>query len=243
MDAVLHGCELDGTSLLGANLFGAKMGGANLFNVIMAPEGNPGVPSGAPATSLTSADWWHASPTSWRGTKGEALKKWLLSRYPVAPETNNVPNWADAPVAPAQVNAPVAESPASAARAGRATGGRSVRALFGGTTAPVNTPVARDTESDEEDDSNDSTPLDVHSVRLDTVQVRASGRPGYSDKFNPRDMSAVHDLMSERTDEDLSRVTEDTVQVRTSANPTDLRQNPRVSPSDLLAVQDLMKER
>ncbi|MBC8136888.1 MAG: pentapeptide repeat-containing protein [Fibrella sp.] len=244
MDAVLHGCELDGTSLLGANLFGAKLGGTNLFNVILAPEGNPGVPSGAPAATLSGADWWQASPTSWRGTKGEALKKWLLARYPVPAETGAVPNWNDAPVAVAPINPPVAgESPASAARAGRSTGGRSVRALFGGATAP-NAPVGKDAEAtDDDDDGNDSSPVDVHTVRTDTVQVRASGRPGYSDKFNPRDMSAVHDLMGERTDEDLSRVTEETVQVRTSANPTDLRHNPRVSSSDLLAVKDLMKER
>ncbi len=244
MDAVLHGCEFDGTSLLGANLFGAKLGGANLFNVILTVEVSPGVPSGAPAASLTGADWWQSSPTSWRGTRGESLKKWLLSRYPVPAETRSVPNWADAPAPAATASAvPVNESPASAARAGRATGGRSVRALFGGTTA-THTPVAKDAESvDEDDETGESIPVDVHSVRLDTVQVRASGKPGYGDKFLSRDMSAVHDLMSERTDEDLSCITEDSVQVRTSANPNDLRHNPRVSPGDLLAVKDLMKER
>ncbi|MBC7807015.1 MAG: pentapeptide repeat-containing protein [Akkermansiaceae bacterium] len=243
MDAVLHGSELDGTSLLGANLFGAKLGGTNLFNVILAPEGNPSVPTGAPAASLTGADWWQASPTSWRGGKGEALKKWLLSRYPAPAETGSVPNWNDAP-AGAPVNVPTAaESPVSAARAGRSTGGRSVRALFGGVAAN-SAPVTKDAEiADEEDESSDSIPLDVHTVRTDTVQVRASGRPGYGDTFNPRDMSAVHDLMSERTTEDLTRVTEESVQVRTSANPNDLRHNPRVSSRDLLAVQDLMKER
>jgi hypothetical protein len=242
MDAVLHGCELEGTSLLGANLFGAKMGGANLFNVVLAPEGNPSVPSGAPAATLTGADWGQAAPISWRG-KGEGLKKWLLFRYPEPKATGSLPNWNDAPVTATPTNAPVAgESPASAARAGRATGGRSVRALFAGTPAP-STPVVPDAEQGEEDGNNDSTPVDVHTVRTDTVQVRASGRPGYSDTFNPNDMSAVHDLMSERTNEDLSRVTEDTVQVRTSANPNDLRHNPRVSGNDLLAVKDLMKGR
>lgn len=247
MDAVLHGCELEGTSLLGANLFGAKLGGVNLFNAVLAPEGNPGVPASAPAATLTGADWWQASPTSWRGTKGEGLKKWLLSRYPVPRETGTAPHWNDAPVAAAPANAPVAgESPASAARAGRATGGRSVRALFGGTAAPSTATVASAAEITDdlpEEEADESIPVDVHTVRTDTVQVRASGRPGYSDTFNPRDMSSVHDLMGERTDEDLTRVTEETVQVRTSANPSDLRHNPRVSSNDLLAVKDLMKER
>ncbi|MBC8143833.1 MAG: pentapeptide repeat-containing protein, partial [Armatimonadetes bacterium] len=96
MDAVLHGCELDGTQLLGANLFGTKLGGANLFNAVFAPEGNPGVPSGAPAASLTGADWWRASATSWRGTKGETLKRWLQAHFPKPDEPDPVPAWGDA---------------------------------------------------------------------------------------------------------------------------------------------------
>ena len=229
-----------GTQLLGANLFSAKLGGANLFGAVFSPEGNPGVPSGAPSASLTSADWTKANTTSWRGTKGELLKKWLQSRFPVSSDTDGVPGFHDAPVAanpspvaPASI-APANESPAAAARAGRATGGRSVRALFGGVSAPAHV-----SPKDSEIGDDNAEMVDVNTVRLDTVQVRASGRPGYHDTFATRDMAQVSDLMGG----DSSGVTEDTVQVRTSANPADLRINPRVSSGDLLAVQDLMKEK
>lgn len=245
MDAMLHGCELENTYLVGANLFGAKLGGANLFSAVLTPEGIPALSDNAPAAALTGADWWRASATSWRGTKGEALKKWLLGRYPVPTEAETVPHWNDGPAAAPVAAAPVVgESPAAAARAGRATGGRSVRALFGGPTA-ASTTTAKDAEIVEtvEEEDNSHPSVDINSVRLDTVQVRASGRPGYSDQFRSRDLSSVHDLMSDRAEGDINRVNEETVQVRSSANPTDLRQHPRVSSRDLLAVQDLMKDK
>ncbi len=234
MDAVLHGCELDGTQLLGANLFGAKLGGANLFNAVFAPEGNPGIPSGAPAASLTDADWWRASASSWRGTKGEGLKRWLQSRFPKPEETETVPAWSDAPTASTTPTQVAPESPAAAARAGRAPGGRSVRALFGGINAP--TPTAAN-----DDDIIES--VDASTVRVDTVRLQPSGLPGYSDTLSEADMAKVGDLMAHRADDDLSQVTATTVQVRASANPADLRINPKVSDSDLTAVQDLMRGR
>lgn len=235
MDAVLHGCELEGTQLLGANLFGAKLGGANLFGAVFAPDGNAGVPSGAPAASLSGADWWRASGTSWRGTKGETLKKWLQSRFPKPDEFDTVPAWSDAPMASVAPASPAPESPA--ARAARAPGGRSVRALFGGVTAQGSTPTEDGAETGEIE------PVSAATVRVDTVRVQASGLPGYSDTLSDADMAKVGDLMAGRADDDLSGVTADTVQVRASANPADLRVNPKVSDHDLSAVKDLMKGR
>ncbi len=244
MDAVLHGSELDGTNLVGANLFAAKMGGANLFNAYLTPEGNPGVPQGAPSATLTGTDWWRAGATSWRGTRGETMKKWLQARFPAPTDPDTVPGWDDVPlpvVAPTVVAVP-GESPAAAAKAGRGTSGRSVRALFAGPTATQAVPPVKDEEAIGDEDETHKR-VDAASVRVDTVQVRPSGRPGYNDKFYKQDLNAVRDLMTDRTDEDLTRVDEAAVRVRDSANPNDLRQTPLVSGRDLLAVQDLMKER
>jgi len=247
MNAILHGSELEGTSLVGANLFGARLGGANLFGIVLGPEGNPSVPQGAPAAALRGADWWRANPTSWRGAKGEGMKKWLLSRFPVEGEIDLVPHWTDTPIAATPTSSVAVETPAAAAKAGRATGGRSVRALFGGGASP-NTPVTTSATKDADiypgGDTEEVHPsVDIQTVRLDTVVVREKGLPKQGDHFRPRDLTQVQDLMTDRSDEDLSRVGENAVQVRASANPADLRENPRVSNRDLMGVQDLMKNR
>jgi len=247
MDAILHGTELENTSLVGANLYGARLGGANLFGTVFGPEGNPTVPQGAPAAALRGADWWRANQTSWRGAKGEGMKKWLLSRFPIEGEIDLVPHWTDAPT-PVTSAAPVAtETPAAAAKAGRAPGGRSVRALFGGTAtpnAPVTTSATKEADIYPGDDTEEERPsVNLQTVRLDTVMVREKGLPQSGDHFRTRDLTAVQDLMTDRADDDLSQVGENAVQVRASANPADMRQDVRVSSRDLLKVQDLMKNR
>lgn len=114
--AILSQCHLEGANLEGANLIacdlkGAHLAGAELYGTLL--EGDP-----LPNAALSEANWWHASPASWHGTGGEALRRWLNQEYPAPAAPLRLENPAPAPIPVKETNpllpprpAPVAPAP------------------------------------------------------------------------------------------------------------------------------------
>jgi|GEM_PF-4311510 uncharacterized protein YjbI with pentapeptide repeats len=224
--AHLEGVNAEGANLIGAELIGAYLSGAELYGVFF--EG-----STLPDANLRDADWWNATPTSWRGHAGEMLQRWLSTRHPEAAPVLRLTETASEGSAESETNeAPTPEAPV------RTVGGAQTAAeKIAELKRKANDKTASEARSDPRRKENTvavardkgSGVLGVAPAR---VVMRDKGLPDENAEFSENDLNQIVDLMS-----DAPRG--DGVSVRQRAN--DMPSDSDLTDDDLLDVQDLMK--
>lgn len=93
----LAGTNLSGAHLIGANLskaylcgadvqqtdfLAADLGGTAVAGIVLHETRVEDTTEKLPQADLRYADWWNASPVSWKSASGQALRSWLERRYP-----------------------------------------------------------------------------------------------------------------------------------------------------------------
>ncbi len=239
-NAHLEGANLEGANLVAADLKEAYLTGTELLGVIF--ERNP-----MPHADVRGTDWWRASESSWRGTGGESLKRWLdhHNPAPVPPlplldeeEETVVAKPEPAPSRPSRKSAmpqpPQAENvgPGTQSAADKIAELKRKAASRGSTSDAGRTdPRKKQSSMPVTAKENGHGPLGYASGK---VVLRDKGLPNEADVIAESDLLSVTDLMTEPDAGNKSKV---------STRDNGLPKDDSFTDDDLMGVTDLMTEK